>query len=149
MAEREPEPGQPLNLHSSAVDIDGSGILIIGPSGSGKSSLALQLIVLGANLVSDDQTLLSEKNGAVFASAPDIISGLIEARGVGILKAQPVAQTQIGVIVDMGTKETKRFPDVHHATVVGVSLPCLRKIDAVHFPAAILQYVKAGRRELI
>ena len=80
----------PVLLHASCVAISGRGVLIIGPSGSGKSALALQLMAFGASLVADDQTELTVQGGTLIARCPPTMSGLIEARGLGILRAQVV-----------------------------------------------------------
>jgi hypothetical protein len=70
-------------VHASCVACRGRAILIIGPSGSGKSDLALRLIDRGARLVSDDQTLVTLENGRLLASPPRTIQGLVEVRGLG------------------------------------------------------------------
>ena len=72
-------------LHASCVSINGNGVLILGPAGSGKSSLALNLIALGAELVADDQTLVRREHSDLIARCPETISNLIEARGLGFL----------------------------------------------------------------
>lgn len=59
-------------LHGSAVELAGQGILILGPSGAGKSSLARDLIVLGANLIADDQTVLTCDGSKVQMSRPPV-----------------------------------------------------------------------------
>ena len=67
-------------VHASCVALGGRGVLILGGSGAGKSGLALQLMAYGAALVSDDRTILSNRDGALQAAAPDTIRGRIEAR---------------------------------------------------------------------
>ena len=142
-------PGRdaPLNLHASCVALDGKGVLICGASGSGKSSLALRLMALGARLVADDRTDLRRDGGRLLASAPGSISGLIEARGVGLLRAEPEAFAPVVLVVDRDATETQRLPRLHRRDILSVTLPVLHKIEAPHFPAAILQYLKAGRQE--
>lgn len=139
--------GSPDIVHATCVDIEGTGILISGSTGTGKSALALQLMAFGARLVADDCTELFLRDGSLMARCPASISGLVEARGVGLLKAAVVPESAIGLVVDMDTTETDRLPQQRHDTVSGVRLPVLRKIDAPYFPAAILQYIKAGRKE--
>jgi HPr kinase/phosphorylase len=76
----------PEMLHATAVAINGAGVLLLGPSGSGKSDLALRLIDRGATLVSDDGVLVEPRDPRpVLRTAPNI-AGLIEMRGVGIVK---------------------------------------------------------------
>ena len=132
-------------VHASCVDWQGSGVLIVGPSGCGKSSLAVQLMGLGASLVSDDQVLVSVEDGHLVAHAPATIMGLVEARGVGILRAEPVDQTRLVLVVNLEMSEQDRLPVMHHYDLCNHTLPCLHRVDAPHFAAAILQVLKAGR----
>ncbi|WP_366873028.1 aldolase [uncultured Roseobacter sp.] len=121
--------------------------MLIGPSGSGKSSLALELMAYGAELVSDDRTILSLGADGLEARPPSAIKGLIEARGVGLLNATAVESATVRLVVDMGRLEEARLPTAHTCTVAGIELPCLHKVDSRYFPAAVLQYVKMGRRD--
>jgi len=61
-------------------------VLLRGPSGSGKSDLALRLIDDGARLIADDQTHLAKKGHALIATPPPAIAGMIEVRGIGVVK---------------------------------------------------------------
>lgn len=74
----------------TGVAIDGRGVLIAGPSGSGKSSLALELIDRGARLIGDDGVVVSPEGGRLHAAPPVETEGLIEIRNVGILEMEPV-----------------------------------------------------------
>ena len=76
-------------LHASTVAIDGRAVLIPGPSGSGKSDLALRLLDRGFTLVSDDQTIVRRDGERLIASAPPTIAGKLEIRGVGIVDDGP------------------------------------------------------------
>lgn len=133
--------------HASCVAVHGAGVLILGASGTGKSALSLQLLALGAELVADDQTCLRVRGDTVWASAPLATKGLIEARGVGILRAAPSDSVEILVVVDMDRVETDRLPHAHGVEICGVRLPCLYQVEAPYFPAALMQYLKAGRRD--
>ncbi|WP_343064614.1 serine kinase [Limimaricola variabilis] len=138
----------PLALHASCVAWQGRGLLIIGPSGSGKSALALALMALGCDLVADDQVLLSRQpDGGLRAACPATIAGLIEARGVGLLNAVPAGPVRLVLAVARGTPETERLPPERSVTYLGCSLPLLHDVGTGHFAPAILQYLKAGRRE--
>ena len=69
------------NVHGTAIDIDGAGILLLGPSGSGKSDLALRLIDGGARLVADDRVAQENINGVISLSPPEKLAGLYR-RGI-------------------------------------------------------------------
>lgn len=132
-------------VHANAVAVDGQALLIEGPSGSGKSMLSLALMALGADLVSDDRTVLRREGDDLIAFAPDTIAGQIEARGLGILAAQAVKQARIAMVVDLGTRETDRLPPQRSRNLLGISLPLLHFVESPHFAAALLQYLKRGR----
>ncbi|SOB94919.1 HPr kinase/phosphorylase [Rhodobacter maris] len=133
-------------LHASAVALTPErGVLILGPSGSGKSSLALRLMAFGATLVADDRVLLSSGSGTLVARAPEPIRGLIEARGAGLLRAQPLDAARIVLAVDMGREETERLPPERSLTLLGYSLPLVLRLQHGHLEVTILQWLKAGR----
>lgn len=132
-------------LHASSVAINNRGVLIRGASGAGKSGLALQLMALGAVLVSDDRTIVTRHAEHLVASAPDTLRGKIEARGVGILAAESHGPACLCLVVDLDVTENERLPELHRASLLDVSLPLLRKCDAAHFPAAIITYLKGER----
>ncbi len=136
-----------LTLHASCVAAGGFGILIMGPSGSGKSSLALALMAYGAQLVADDRTELCLQDDAVVATCPPAIAGMIEARGLGILNAQTRDRVALGLVVDLGQTEVQRLPPHRNVTWFGRTLPLVLGQTSPHFPAALWHYVKAGRRE--
>ena len=97
------------NIHASCVAIGNAGVLLLGPSGAGKSDLALRLIDGGARLVADDRTILFAAKGALWAKAPASIRGLIEMRGVGIVKLPIRASVKIAIVVNLG-KDGERLP---------------------------------------
>ena len=136
----------PVLLHASCVAISGRGVLIIGPSGSGKSALALQLMAFGASLVADDQTELTVQGGTLIARCPPTLSGLIEARGLGILRAQVVPQATVHLIVDCGITETDRLPPHRTLTLLGTEVDLVLNADSNHFPAAVLCYLTGSRQ---
>jgi HPr kinase/phosphorylase len=98
-----------INIHASCVALGAHGVLLLGPSGAGKSDLALRLIDEGARLVADDRTLLFVRSGALHAKAPASIRGLLEIRGVGIVKLPVRAQARIALVVRLG-REGARLP---------------------------------------
>jgi HPr kinase/phosphorylase len=140
-----PEPEVPGIAHASAVALGPRGALILGPSGSGKSGLALTLMAYGAQLVADDRVVLSLNDGLPWMSAPEAIAGLIEARGVGLLQADAVPGAWLSLVVDLGRTETHRLPPSRAVSVAGHSIPLVHKMERPHFAPSILQYLKAGR----
>lgn len=140
----QPAPRGEEIAHATSVAIGRAGILIIGPSGSGKSSLALALMSLGARLVADDRTILHLMDGLLWASAPVAIAGRIEARGIGILAVETSPPVVVRLVIDMGEIETARLPPPRRHLVQGISLPCLHKCNGPHFHAAIWHYMKTG-----
>ena len=141
----QPPHGTWHRLHASCVAFDGRAVLILGPSGAGKSALALALMGLGARLVSDDQTQVLARDGRLIASAPSGLPPLIEARGIGLLRADPVAQAEIVLAVDLGQTETARLPPRRSLTFHGVQIDLVHAVATGHFPAAIRQYILSGR----
>jgi HPr kinase/phosphorylase len=133
-------------IHASCVAIAKRGLLIIGPSGSGKSSLALSLIALGAILVSDDRTILVNKAGRLIATCPPPIRGLIEARGIGLLHCETLASVTIESVVDLGQTETDRLPPRRHTTLCDVECDLVLGQNQPHFPSFLLAYIKGGRQ---
>ena len=99
-----------MNIHATCVRYESAGILLIGKSGSGKSDLALRLIALGAKLVADDRTNLAVKNGALVATPPRSIAGLLEVRGVGIVETPYAASAKVALVVDLSGK-VERLPE--------------------------------------
>ncbi|WP_119837818.1 HPr kinase/phosphorylase [Pseudooceanicola algae] len=132
-------------MHASCVALEGRAVLILGPSGSGKSSLALELLARGAGLVADDRVCLTRVGEQVIADAPETIAGQIEARGVGILKAAPVGPSPVVFCVDLGKVENNRLPPQRSTILLGVSLSLLHNTGTTAFAAAILQYLREGR----
>lgn len=134
-------------VHASCVSYGGAAVLILGASGAGKSALALHLLAFGAQLVCDDRVCLSVEDERLIATPAPAISGLIEARGVGLLHSDFCARAPVTLVVDLDQKETERLPQRHHITLCDITLTLLRKPEAPHFAHAILQFLKAGRQE--
>lgn len=112
-------------LHASCVSIAGRAVLIEGPSGAGKSDLALRLIDRGAQLVSDDYTVLSRFANALFASPPATIAGKIEIRGLGVIGMPWVERAPVALLVTL-THEVERMPsDNENRWIAGVTMPVI------------------------
>ena len=114
-------------IHATTIDIDGSGVLLSGPSGSGKSDLALRLIDGGARLVADDRTDLALADGRLVASAPWEIAGRMEVRGLGVLEKDAVPQTVLTLVVELvDPKNVERVPKEATTTLLGIDVPVVR-----------------------
>jgi serine kinase of HPr protein (carbohydrate metabolism regulator) len=113
-----------------ALRLDGlwRGALIEGPSGGGKSDLALRAIEAGFRLVADDRVVVWTSGGALFGRAPDPIRELIESRGVGVLPEPSVAFAQIVVAVACATsgEAIERTPELRCVEIAGIAVPRLR-----------------------
>ncbi|MEM6941714.1 MAG: serine kinase [Pseudomonadota bacterium] len=129
-------------LHATTVSVEGRGALIIGPSGSGKSGLALQLMAYGAALVADDRTCVTLSAGSVIATVPPAIQGLMEARNIGLLRLPAAGSAEVCLVVDMGQTEQTRLPEPRRHVVLGQRLPCVWHVPAPHFAAAVLQCLR-------
>ena len=115
-----------LLLHGSAVSLDDQGILLLGKSGRGKSDLALQMIDRGGTLIADDQVRLCRAGDRLIAEAPEVLAGLIEVRGVGILRVPHVAHA-LDLVVDLDIDgEEVRLPEPMIASWHGIEV---RKIN--------------------
>ena len=134
-------------MHASCVALDGRGVLIMGASGSGKSALALQLIAYGAALVADDQTQITLQDQQLIATCPPQLSGMIEARGIGLLRSAPCPAAVITLAVDLDQTETHRLPPHRITYLLGVQLPLVLGAQSNHFPASVLCYLKGARLE--
>jgi HPr kinase/phosphorylase len=116
----------PLLVHATTVAIDGRAVLLRGPSGAGKSDLALRLIAAGGCLVADDQSELRRDGEHVLVRAPAAIAGLIEARGIGILRLDPAVDAPLALIVDLVPPERlERLPEQRREEVLGCSFPAV------------------------
>lgn len=113
-----------LQVHATCVAVDGVGVLLQGPPGSGKSDLALRLIEAGAALVADDRTEVRRRDGALWAGAPAAINGLLEVRGVGVMRLDAMAEVRLGLAVDLvATDAVERNPEAATRKMLGVALP--------------------------
>lgn len=134
-----------MQLHATSISFEDAGLLILGPSGTGKSTLALQLMASGALLVADDRTDLHREGPAIMASCPPPLLGRIEARGIGILAADPARPARIVQVVDLGAGYAGRLPQSQSLDVLGIALPLVTTPYRPHLYAALRQLVLNGR----
>ena len=112
-----------------ALRLDGrwTGALIEGPTGVGKSDLAMRALESGFRLVSDDRTLVWASGGEVYGRAPGALFGLIEVRGHGIMAESPLAFARVALrarCVPDGIP-IERLPDPAAELIAGIALPSL------------------------
>jgi len=113
-------------LHqASCVAIERRGLLIEGPPGSGKSSLALALIDRGAELVGDDGVLLELRADGLWAHPAPATSGLIEVRNVGILTL-PVQPCPVSLVVRLDLGAPRYIEEAETVALRGAALPLVR-----------------------
>jgi serine kinase of HPr protein (carbohydrate metabolism regulator) len=111
-------------IHASCIAIGHQAVLILGPAGAGKSDLALRLIDEGAYLVADDQVEVKKREGTLYASAPERLSGLIEIYGVGLLKGLKVLhEAPLALVVELVEPHfIERLPLPNHFTLDDVHI---------------------------
>ncbi|MGE0564339.1 MAG: HPr kinase/phosphorylase [Pseudolabrys sp.] len=138
-------------IHASAVLTGATALLIRGPSGSGKSRLALALIeaarsgaLVFARLVADDRAALEAVSGRLLVRPAPALEGLIEVRGLGIRRVpfEPVAA--VGGVVDLAADDAARLPEpaANMTEILGVPLPRIaaaQGLDALAIVTAALR----------
>ena len=120
------------SVHASAVKVGPRAVLIRGPSGSGKSRLAFELISSGpcwqlppTLLVGDDRVYLNTAGGEIVVRPQPRLAGLIEIRGLGIRQVEFAAEAMVGLIVDLAADDAERLPppEALRTRVLGVEIP--------------------------
>ncbi|SDF52291.1 HPr kinase/phosphorylase [Thalassobaculum litoreum] len=113
-------------IWGNVVSIDGRGVLLRGPSGIGKSDLALRLIDAGASLVADDRVEIAREGDSLIALAPEALSGRMEVRGIGIVSVQAVQRVSLVLVIDLvPLEQVPRMPDPGRWTHLGISMPVI------------------------
>ena len=114
-----------LNIHGTLVSYQNKGILLLGESGSGKSDLALRLIMEhGAKLVADDRVILEEKNNELWGYAPEILINKLEVRGIGIVEFEAKQKEKISLCISLCKNRTDvdRLPQPQFTDFLGISV---------------------------
>jgi serine kinase of HPr protein (carbohydrate metabolism regulator) len=155
------EGGQTASVHATALVLGEVGVLIRGPSGSGKSSLALALLGaidrrrLFARLVADDRVIIRAQGARLLATASANTYGYIERRGYGIIRqaAEPCAIIRLVVDLLTGGKRNERLPEKEALSVslCGISLPrFFLAADGAPFERAhaVLGYLESPTRTI-
>jgi HPr kinase/phosphorylase len=133
-------------LHATCVSVGGHGVLILGVPGAGKSDLALRLIdqpgyglqakITRSELVADDQVVITRHKERLVATAPPLLKGKLEIRGLGIVGVKPRAKVALALVARLGPRASiARMPDTAMFEILGISLPVV-DIDATAPSAA-------------
>jgi HPr kinase/phosphorylase len=137
----------PLWLHASCVELSQTGVVLLGPSGSGKSDLALRLIDRGARLIADDRLAVEREGEQLFGRPAAALAGLLEVRGVGIVRLPYGAVCRLGLIVDLDPPaRAERLPEPEVLSLLGVALPRLRLDPTVPSACAKVRLALAAER---
>lgn len=139
-----------LVLNLTAVAIGGRAVLIEGPPGSGKSSLALALIDRGALLIGDDGVILARRDDRLVADAPPNAAGLIEVRNVGLATLPAASDVPVALILRLDPAAPRFVEDAEAVAIDGVTLPLIRlwpdsPVLALRAEAALRQWGLAVR----
>ena len=113
-------------IHATCIAIDGHGVLLRGPSASGKSDLALRLIDAGGELVADDRVNILVRPDGLCASAPKALYGLLEVRGLGILRLPTTKNIIVTLVCELDNLEPiERLPQDKSICISGIELPLI------------------------
>jgi HPr kinase/phosphorylase len=145
-------------VHASAVLVGARAVLIRGPSGSGKSRLALDLIdaartgsLFFARLVADDRVHLDNADGRLLVRPAEALAGLIEVRGVGLLRMAYEASAVVGLVVDLATTAAARLPDQESlmTEIGGIELPRLAVASGIGALSGVLALINSPQASWI
>jgi serine kinase of HPr protein (carbohydrate metabolism regulator) len=122
--------------HGTCIALDEGAAVLQGPSGIGKSDLALRCIMqpasvngraLAARLVADDQVVLERRGSSVWARPPVAIAGKIEVRGIGIIEVPHVPEARLRLVIRLADADAvERLPDLAETSVLGLALPLVK-----------------------
>jgi serine kinase of HPr protein (carbohydrate metabolism regulator) len=138
---------EPVNIHGTAISVENTGLLFLGPSGIGKSALAFSCLAsakslgLQAALIADDRVLLSREDGRILAACPPSIAGQMEIRGTGIVQMAHKSPVFVDFAVLPGTPATSaRLPEEDEWIEVAadIRLPVIRLFNTAPNPLAVI-----------
>ena len=139
-------------LHATAISYQGMGCLILGASGTGKSRLAADALMLGAKLIADDQVRLMSSNGFVVAASVPELAGLLEMRNFGLIRVadtDTASPHNLHLVVELDAQSDVRLPEPEMRSFLGIDLPFLRLPPVPRSSASALllylQAMQAGR----
>jgi HPr kinase/phosphorylase len=145
--------GSTMTTHASAVLVGSRAVLIRGPSGAGKSRLALGLIEAAqggalrfARLIADDRAHLQATGGRLVVRPAEPLAGLIEVRGIGLLRLAHEPSAVVGLVVDLAAADAERLPapESRRTEIFGISLPRLAVASSAAALPAVLAIIKSA-----
>ncbi|WP_233491819.1 serine kinase [Nioella nitratireducens] len=140
----EAAPDGRLFCRGTGVALNGQGVLILGASGRGKTRLAFELLALGADLLADDGVWLDGENRLI---RPDTAPALIEARGVGLLRARPIQRAQLVLVVNLDRADPDRLPPRREVAAPGGAVPLILGRDHPFLAPVLHHLLQNGRAE--
>ena len=141
-------------VHASAVLVGARAVLIRGPSGSGKSKLARELIEGArgngsgfARLVGDDRVHLETASGRLLVRAAEALAGFLEVCGIGVLRVDHEPVAVVGLVVDLNAADAERLPEPERqrTEIEGVLLPRLAVAAGAAALPTVLAHLISGR----
>jgi HPr kinase/phosphorylase len=144
---------QSTTVHASAVLVGARAVLIRGPSGAGKSRLALDLIEAAragalrfARLVADDRVHLEPAAGRLLARPAEALAGLLEVRGVGLLRLGHEPSAVVGFVVDLAAADAERLPapEKRQIEIEGITVPRLAVAPGAAALPAVLTLITSS-----
>ena len=132
-------------VHGSAIAVGGRGFLIRGASGSGKSGLVLQMMALGADLISDDQVIMERSTGTIIISAPQTLVGKIEARFVGILNVPSRQNVVLNHVIDLDVDSQAQLPQLQYCEVLGLRIDLINGRNVPNLASILMIFGRTER----